>query len=143
MKTIFVINGPNLNLLGTREPSVYGTSTLSDIEKTLSAKAKQMGVRLECRQSNHEGVLVDWVQEAGKQKAGVILNAGAYTHTSIALRDAISGSGAKVIELHISNVYAREAFRHSSMIAPVCSGVICGFGTVGYELAFDGLVKSL
>ncbi len=143
MRTILVINGPNLNLLGTREPDVYGVTSLKDIENTLSLKAKEKGVQLDCRQSNHEGVLIDWIQEAGSKKMGVILNAGAYTHTSIALRDAISGSRAKVIELHLSNIHAREPFRHHSMIAPVCAGVICGFGSLGYELAFEGTLNIL
>ena len=143
MHKVYVINGPNLNLLGKREPGIYGAATLADIEERLQHKARQQGVDLECRQSNHEGLLVDWIQEAGAAGAGVILNSGAYTHTSIALRDAISGSSAKVIELHLSNVHAREQFRHRSMIAPVCVGVICGFGATGYELAFDGILAIL
>ncbi|MDR1827444.1 MAG: type II 3-dehydroquinate dehydratase [Methylobacteriaceae bacterium] len=139
MRTVFVINGPNLNLLGTREPGVYGSLTLADIGRRLKTKAETLGIALEFRQSNHEGDLVDWIQEAGQAGAGVVLNAGAYTHTSIALRDAIAGSGAVTVEVHISNVHAREPFRHRSMIAPVCAGVICGFGAAGYELALDGL----
>ncbi len=140
MTSIFLINGPNLNLLGKREPQIYGADTLADIEAMMQARAAQHGVALTCRQSNHEGDLVSWVQEAGMAGAGVLLNAGAYTHTSVALRDAISGSGAKVVEIHLSNVYAREDFRHKSLIAPVCAGVICGFGKTGYILGFDALV---
>jgi 3-dehydroquinate dehydratase-2 len=142
MNTIHVINGPNLNLLGTREPEVYGRETLGDIEARLTAAAKAAGVAIAFRQSNHEGDLVDWIQEAGRSGAGVILNAGAYTHTSIALRDAISGSGAHVIEVHLSNVHAREHFRHRSLIAPVARGMILGFGSLSYDLALQGLLAN-
>lgn len=140
MDLVHVINGPNLNLLGTREPEVYGRETLADIEARLSAAAASAGVAIAFRQSNHEGDLVDWIQEAGRAGAGVILNAGAYTHTSIALRDAIAGSGAHVIEVHLSNVHAREHFRHRSLIAPVARGVILGFGSLSYDLALQGLL---
>jgi len=140
MNLIHVINGPNLNLLGSREPEVYGSETLADIEARLSALAKQAGVAIAFKQSNHEGDLVDYIQEAGRAGAGVILNAGAYTHTSIALRDAITGTGARVIEVHLSNVQAREHFRHRSMIAPVARGVILGFGSLSYDLALQGLL---
>ncbi len=140
MNLIHVINGPNLNLLGSREPEVYGSETLADIEARLSALAAQAGVAIVFRQSNHEGDLVDYIQEAGRAGAGVILNAGAYTHTSIALRDAITGSGARVIEVHLSNVHAREHFRHRSMIASVARGVILGFGSISYDLALQGLL---
>ncbi|HMB11486.1 type II 3-dehydroquinate dehydratase [Saliniramus sp.] len=142
MTAIFLLNGPNLNLLGQREPQIYGADTLADIEAMLQTHAAARGIALTCRQSNHEGDLVSWVQEAGLAGAGVLLNAGAYTHSSIALRDAISGSGAKVVEIHLSNVYAREAFRHKSMIAPVCAGVICGFGKTGYILGLDALTAA-
>ena len=142
MKLIHVINGPNLNLLGTREPEVYGRETLADIEGRLAQAAAAADVEIAFRQSNHEGDLVDWIQEAGRIGAGVILNAGAYTHTSIALRDAIAGSGAHVIEVHLSNVHARESFRHSSMISAVCRGVILGFGSQSYDLALQGLLAS-
>ncbi|MFN3890493.1 MAG: type II 3-dehydroquinate dehydratase [Beijerinckiaceae bacterium] len=142
MNIVHVINGPNLNLLGTREPEVYGRETLADIEARLDAAATQAGVEIVFRQSNHEGDLVDWIQEAGRAGAAVILNAGAYTHTSIALRDAIAGSGAHVIEVHISNVHARENFRHRSLIAPVARGVILGFGSLSYDLALQGLLAS-
>ncbi len=142
MTAIYVLNGPNLNLLGIREPTVYGNLSLAAIEARLQEKAKAAGVTLTCKQSNHEGDLVTWVQEAGLAGAGVILNAGAYTHTSIALRDAISGAKATLIEVHLSNVHAREEFRHHSTIAPVARGVICGFGALSYELAFDALVAA-
>ncbi len=143
MKAVHVLNGPNLNLLGTREPSTYGTATLKDIEATLQKKAKAAKVKLVFRQTNREGELVDWIQEAGAAKAGVLLNAGAYTHTSIALHDAIRATGVCVIEVHLSNVFARETFRHHSYISPVAKGVICGFGAASYELAFDALITHL
>ena len=143
MKSVHVLNGPNLNLLGTREPATYGTTTLADIEVILAAKAQSARVALTFLQSNHEGDLVTWIQEAGRSGAGVLLNAGAYTHTSIALHDAIRGSGAIVIELHLSNVFAREPFRHHSTISPVAKGVICGFGAASYELAFDAILPHL
>lgn len=139
MNRIVVLNGPNLNLLGTREPGIYGTLTLRGIEERLRAR---VGLRAELRflQSNHEGELVGWIQEAGRDGEGVILNAGAYTHTSVALRDAISGSGAAVIEVHLSNVHARESFRHRSLIAPVARGIIAGFGALSYDLALEALL---
>ena len=140
MKSIHVLNGPNLNLLGQREPDVYGRETLADVEARLSAAAQAAGTDLLFRQSNHEGDLVDWIQEAGRAGAGVILNAGAYTHSSIALRDAIVGAQAQVIEVHVSNVHAREDFRHVSMIAPVARGIVAGFGTLSYDLALQGLL---
>ena len=139
MQEIFVLNGPNLNLLGTREPGIYGSMKLGDIERRLIERA---GTRadLTFRQSNHEGDLVKWIQEAGAKGAKVILNDAAYTHTSVALRDAISGAKAEVIEVHLSNVHAREAFRHHSFIAPVVRGVIAGFGPLSYELALEALL---
>jgi len=143
MKVVHVLNGPNLNLLGTREPSTYGTATLKEIEAALQKKAKAAKVKLVFRQTNREGELVDWIQEAGAAKAGVLLNAGAYTHTSIALHDAIRAIGVSVIEVHLSNVFARESFRHHSYISPVAKGVICGFGAASYELAFDALISHL
>lgn len=142
MKSVHVINGPNLNLLGVREPDVYGRETLDDISARVTALGAELGVEVVFRQSNHEGDLVDWIQEAGRLGAGVILNAGAYTHTSIALRDAIAGAGATVIEVHLSNVHAREPFRHRSTIAPVARGVIAGFGSLSYDLALRGLLSS-
>jgi 3-dehydroquinate dehydratase-2 len=143
MPAVHVLNGPNLNLLGIREPATYGTLTLADIEARLKAKADTAGVALTFRQTNSEGELVGFVQEAGLAGAGVILNAGAYTHTSIALHDAIRGSGALTIEVHLSNVFAREDFRHHSTISPVAKGVICGFGAASYELAFDAILPLL
>jgi 3-dehydroquinate dehydratase-2 len=144
MKTIFVLNGPNLNLLGTREPAVYGSQTLADVELLCSQACASHGFNLLFRQSNHEGALVDWIHEAGQLQAsgalaGVVLNAGAYTHTSVALHDAIKGTGITLIELHISNVFAREAFRHHSYISPVAKAVMCGFGVSGYAMAIAGL----
>lgn len=136
--TIYVLNGPNLNLLGTREPEIYGSDTLDDIAKALSDKADTMDIDLEVRQSNHEGHLVDWLQEAMHEKAqAVILNAGALTHTSVALHDAIKGIDVPVIEVHISNPAAREEFRHKSLVSPVAKGTICGLGVMGYHLALD------
>lgn len=140
MTAVHVLNGPNLNLLGTREPATYGRATLADIEARLREKAAPLGVELTFRQSNVEGELVGFVHEAGLAGAGIILNAGAYTHTSIALRDAIKAVDAIAVEVHLSNVHAREAFRHHSYIAPVAAGVICGFGPVSYELALDAIV---
>ena len=139
--TIYLINGPNLNLLGTREPQTYGHATLKDIEAHMRDLCAKSGVKLIARQSNKEGELVDFIHEAGLAKAGVILNAGAYTHTSIALRDAITASNAHVIEVHLTNVHAREAFRHHSMISAVCQGVILGFGPLSYELALQALLS--
>lgn len=143
MIPIHVLNGPNLNLLGRREPGIYGTATLADIERDLRAQAATLGVALTFRQTNHEGELVGFVQAAGLAGAGVLINAAAYTHTSVALRDAISGSGALAIEIHLSNVHAREAFRHHSFLAPVCAGVICGFGPMSYSLGLDALARLL
>ncbi len=143
---ILVLNGPNLNLLGLREPAVYGHATLADVEALCRATAAKQSADVECRQSNHEGVLVDWIQEAGVQHragqlAGVVFNAGAYTHTSVALHDAIKGSAVPVIEVHISNVHAREAFRHHSYLSPAAAGIVVGFGIDGYALAIDGLLR--
>jgi 3-dehydroquinate dehydratase-2 len=140
MIAVHVLNGPNLNLLGRREPHIYGSLTLADIERGVRERAATAGVELTFRQSNHEGELVGWIQEAGSRGAGIVLNAAAYTHTSVALRDAISGAGAPTVEVHLSNVHGREPFRHRSLIAPVCVGVIAGFGAVSYTLALDALV---
>jgi 3-dehydroquinate dehydratase-2 len=146
MKTVLVLNGPNLNLLGTREPQVYGAQTLDDVRELCERAAQANGLALDFRQSNHEGELVDWLHEAGKAQAkgklaGVVLNAGAYTHTSVALHDAIKGTGVTLIELHISNVHAREPFRHHSYISPVAKAVMAGFGVNGYALAIAGLAQ--
>jgi 3-dehydroquinate dehydratase-2 len=139
--TIFVINGPNLNLLGTREPRIYGTQTLSDINATLEQRAKALKLKLDVRQSNHEGVLVDWLQEALAKAVAVIINAGGYAHTSVAIRDAIAALPIPVIEVHLSNVYAREHFRRQSMVAQVARGSIVGFGALGYVLALDAAAQ--
>lgn len=138
---ILVLNGPNLNLLGTREPGIYGSVTLGQIEESLKAKAAAAGAVLEFRQSNSESDLVTWIQESREKFDFIIVNAAAYTHTSIAIRDAISGSGVRAIEVHLSNVHAREAFRHVSMIAPVCVGVIAGFGALSYNLALEAALS--
>jgi 3-dehydroquinate dehydratase-2 len=143
-KTVLVLNGPNLNLLGTREPAVYGSQTLADVEALCSTACDLHGLVLDARQSNHEGDLIDWLHEAGRAQAagtlaGVVLNAGAYTHTSVALHDAIKGACVTVIELHISNVHAREAFRHHSFISPAAKAVMAGFGVAGYALAIQAL----
>ena len=139
-KTIFVLNGPNLNMLGKREPGIYGGKTLTDIEADCKAAGAELGLTIDFRQSNHEGDLVSWLHEAGEKSVGVAINAGAYTHTSIALHDAIKAvSPLPVIEVHISNVHAREEFRHKSVIAPACKGVICGFGPHSYILALQAL----
>ena len=144
MKTVLILNGPTLNLLGTREPQVYGSQTLADVQALCERSCAANGFALDFRQSNHEGELVDALHEAGRlhakgKLAGVILNAGAYTHTSVALHDAIKGTGVTLIELHISNVFAREEFRHHSEISPVAKAVMCGFGVNGYALAVAGL----
>ena len=138
--TIYVLNGPNLNLLGTREPETYGYATLDDAEKLCRKAAKRHQFAIKFRQSNHEGEIVDAVQEAAARNAlGIIINAGAYSHTSVALRDAIAAIRLPVIEVHISNIFARETFRHRSHIAPVAKASLCGFGIDGYALAIEGL----
>jgi len=139
MKPVFVLNGPNLNLLGEREPQHYGVATLKDIEARLQAEAAKVALKLEFRQTNHEGVLVDWIQEARHAACGLILNAGAYTHSSIAIHDALKAVQIPVIEVHLSNVFARESFRHHSYVSPVARGVICGFGPQSYVLALMAL----
>ncbi len=141
MKALF-LNGPNLNLLGTREPGIYGQTTLADIEKAVSIKAKTTKTTVVFRQSNLEGELVTWIQKAKSERFGaIILNAGGYTHTSVAIRDAIKASGTPTIEIHLSNVSAREEFRKHSMIAPVCVGSICGFGAGSYILGLDAALS--
>ena len=146
MKKILILNGPNLNLLGTREPSVYGSETLADVERICREEGDKLGVAVDCRQSNHEGQLIDWIHDAGREIAagnmlGVVFNPGAFTHTSVALHDAIKGASATVIELHISNVHAREEFRHHSYISPAARGIMVGFGVQGYALAMGALVR--
>ena len=140
---VLLLNGPNLNLLGLREPGLYGAQTLEGIEADLARQAEGLGVGLECFQSNHEGALVDRIHSARGQVAGIVINAGAYTHTSIALRDALLGVAIPFVELHLSNVHAREPFRHHSHLADKALGVICGFGPASYGLALQGLVARL
>ena len=134
-KPIYVLNGPNLNLLGLRQPEIYGRETLADVEAALGALAGDLGVVLVCRQSNHEGQLVDWIQEARGAAAGILINPGAYSHTSVAILDALNAFEGPVLEVHISNIHKREAFRHHSFVSSRAEGVIAGFGTEGYLLA--------
>lgn len=138
---VLVLNGPNLNLLGSREPDIYGKMTLKDIEGACRDSAAAHGTNAECRQSNDEGELVGWIQDAPTRFSGLVINAGAYTHTSVALRDAIAATGISAIEVHISNVYARETFRHHSYLSPVVAGVIVGLGVDGYKAAIDILLR--
>ena len=139
--SVLVLNGPNLNMLGVREPSIYGTETLDDIEALCLERAESLNIAIDLRQSNLEGELVSWIQQARGEHDGIILNAGAYTHTSIAIMDALSVAELPVIEVHLSNVFRREAFRHHSYVSPVAKGVICGFGAHGYLLALDALAR--
>ena len=141
-KTVFVLNGPNLNLLGTREPAVYGAHTLADVEQLCLQACVQHGFALEFRQTNHEGVLVDWLHEAADKAMGVAINPGAYGHTSIALHDAIRAIGLPVVELHLSNIHAREEFRHKSVTASACRGQIVGFGFYGYVMGMRALLEA-
>lgn len=148
MSKVLVLNGPNLNLLGQREPAVYGSTTLADVEALCRDTGARLGVAVECLQSNHEGVLIDALQAAGRgvktgEVLGVVFNPGAYTHTSVALHDAIKGAEVPVVEIHISNVHAREAFRHHSYVSPAALGIVVGFGVDGYVLAMEGLVRKL
>jgi 3-dehydroquinate dehydratase-2 len=144
LKTIFVLNGPNLNMLGKREPGIYGSATLDDIAASCVKAAKPLSLKVDFRQSNHEGHLVDWIQEAAEKADGIILNAGAYTHTSIAIHDAIRAAAPlPVVEVHLSNIHAREPFRHVSMVAPHAVGMICGFGPLGYTLALQALAERI
>jgi len=141
--SILILNGPNLNLLGTRQPEVYGHTTLADVEAMCAEKAKTLGIEVDFRQSNHEGTLVDWIHEAKGKHDGIVINAGAYTHTSIALMDAIASVELPVAEVHISNIHQRESFRHLSYISKVAVGMICGFGPYGYLMGIDALVDRL
>jgi 3-dehydroquinate dehydratase II len=146
MTTVLVLNGPNLNLLGTRKPEVYGSTTLADVEEMCREEAGKLGLEVDFRQSNHEGQIIDWIHEYGAKVKdgsciGAVYNPGAHTHTSVAIHDAIEGAGLPVIETHISNVHRREEFRHHSFISPVAAGIIVGFGVNGYLLALQGLHK--
>ena len=136
---VVILNGPNLNLLGTREPTIYGGRSLAEIEADCKKTAARLGLAIDFRQTNHEGTLVDWIQEAGRAARGIVINPGGFTHTSVALRDAISAAGKPTIEVHLSNIFARERFRRHSYISPVASGVICGLGPAGYLLALDAI----
>jgi 3-dehydroquinate dehydratase-2 len=142
-KPIYVLNGPNLNLLGTREPEVYGRETLEDLQARCERKAATLGFPLTFRQSNHEGELVAWIQEARTEASGLIVNAGAFTHTSIAILDALLACPVPSVEVHLSNIFTREPFRHHSYISKAVRGVICGFGAIGYELAMEALVTMI
>lgn len=143
MSSLLILNGPNLNLLGTRQPEVYGRTTLADIEGLCAAEAKTHGMTIAFAQSNHEGQMIDLIHAARGTHAGIVLNAGAYTHTSVALMDAISFAEVPLVEVHLSNIHAREPFRHKSFIAPVALGQICGFGATGYALAIRALAAHL
>lgn len=142
-KPIYVLNGPNLNLLGLRQPEIYGRETLADVDKALAALASELGAVVHCAQSNHEGVLVDWIYAARNEAAGIIINPGAYSHTSIAILDALNAFQGPVLEVHISNIHKREAFRHHSHVSTRAEGVIAGFGTEGYLLALRRMVSLL
>jgi len=139
--TILVLNGPNLNMLGVRQPEIYGRETLSDIEAACRTRAATIGFEIDFRQSNIEGELVEWIQQARGRVAGIVINAAAYTHTSVALLDALSLVDVPIIEVHLSNIYARDAFRHHSYISPAATGIICGLGSSGYVLALDALER--
>lgn len=138
-KPIYVLNGPNLNLLGTREPEIYGKTTLADIKKMVADRAVTLGLETDFRQTNSEGELVNWIQEARETASGLILNAAAYSHTSIAIFDALSALEIPIMEVHLSNIFKREEFRHHSYVSPVAQGVICGLGAHGYELALEAI----
>ena len=139
MPSVFILNGPNLNLLGVREPAVYGHDTLGDIEERCSTRAAALNLQIDFRQTNHEGQLVDWIQEARESADGIVLNAGALTHTSVAVLDALSAADLPVIEVHLSNIFRRESFRHHSYVSLAANGVICGLGPQGYELALEAI----
>ncbi len=138
---ILILNGPNLNLLGTREPEVYGQETLAHVEEACTAHAKSLNLDIDFRQSNSEGECVDWIQEAAADCAGIIINPAAYTHTSVAIMDALKQVNGPIIEVHLSNIFAREPFRHHSYVSPIASGVVCGFGGNGYILALEAMAQ--
>ncbi len=142
-KNVLLLNGPNLNLLGQREPHIYGTETLADVERDCAATAGDLGLTLDARQSNHEGQLVDWIQEARGTAQGIVINPGAYSHTSVAILDALSAFEGPVLEVHVSNIHAREAFRHHSYVTQRAEGMIAGFGTDGYRFALQRMAKIL
>jgi 3-dehydroquinate dehydratase II len=142
-KPVLVLNGPNLNMLGKRQPKIYGRETLADVEKACRAEAARLGLAIEFAQSNHEGVLVDLIQAAREKNCAIVINAGAYTHTSVALLDALNAAELPTVEVHISNIYKRESFRHHSYISPAAVGVIVGLGTQGYLLALQALARLL
>lgn len=142
-KRVLVLNGPNLNMLGTREPDVYGSDTLQDVQRLCEATAQEFGLEVDFRQSNHEGELVTWIQEARDSADAIVINPAAYSHTSIAIHDALKAAGLPVAEVHLSNIHQREAFRHHSYVSAVAVGVICGFGISGYRLALMGLADKL
>lgn len=142
-KLIYVLNGPNLNLLGTREPAVYGSDSLADVKARTVARAQKLGLSVDFRQSNREGELIDWVQEAKGKAAGIIINAGGYSHTSIALLDALQAVELPAIEVHLSNIFRRDAFRHHSYISLGVKGIICGLGARGYELALEAIADHI
>ena len=141
MPTVFILNGPNLNLLGVRDPSIYGNDTLGDIEERCTARAASLGLEIDFRQTNHEGQIVDWIQEARESADGIILNAGALTHTSVAVLDALAAAELPVVEVHLSNIFRRDRFRHHSYVSLAANGVICGLGAQGYELALDAMAR--
>jgi 3-dehydroquinate dehydratase-2 len=136
-----IIHGPNLNLLGERETAIYGAQTLAHINEQLSVQAAQLGVHIDCRQTNHEGQIIDWLQESRNTYSGVVLNPGGFTHTSVAIRDAVAAINIPVIEVHLSNIFARESFRHHSLVSPVCAGTISGLGVTGYRLALEAVFQ--
>jgi 3-dehydroquinate dehydratase II len=140
---VLVLNGPNLNLLGTREPEIYGAQTLADVEALCQTTGNELGLAVDFRQSNHEGELVTWIQEARHSADAILINPAAYSHTSIAIHDALKGVGLPVAEVHLSNIHQREAFRHHSYVSAVAFGVICGFGVAGYKLALMALAEKL
>jgi 3-dehydroquinate dehydratase II len=141
LPTVFILNGPNLNLLGVRDPSIYGHDTLGDIEERCTARAAALGLEIDFRQTNHEGQIVDWIQEARESADGIILNAGALTHTSVAVLDALAAAELPVVEVHLSNIFRRESFRHRTYVSLAANGVICGLGAQGYELALDAMAR--